>query len=269
MDIYNYKNYKNYLKKILSTTGKSRGRRLQLAKFLNCQSGFISQVLNGSTHFSLEHSIKISDYLAHTKDEKHFFMLLIQKEKSGTVNLKNYYKHQLDEISRSRKVIKNRIEVQTTLSKEHHNEYYSHWYYAAIHVLVSIPQFQTVDSICERLSINRALALKCLSFLERTQLIKKEGEKFKIGSQRIHLNNDSNLVSQHHTNWRLEAIKSLELNDPKKLHYSSILTMSRKDAIVIQEELLKSLAKIETIFAPSKEEDIFSLNIDFYKFKEK
>jgi len=264
MTVFDFKNYKNYLKKILDTKGTLRGSRSKLAKTLGCQTGFISQVLNGNTHFSLEHCAGISKYLGHDEEEKHFFMLLCQLEKAGSTDLKEYYQSQIQKIQNERKEIKNRIKVTQELCEVDYITYYSQWYYAAIHVLVSITKFQTKESISKRLNINLETTSQALKFLTEKGIIIDNFGKYNISQLRIHLDRKSPLINKHHTNWKIEALKSLEKSNPQDMHYSSVIALSKKDAEKIKEVMLKSLEDIEIILRPSPEEEIYGVSMDFF-----
>ncbi|OFZ23352.1 MAG: hypothetical protein A2202_02540 [Bdellovibrionales bacterium RIFOXYA1_FULL_36_14] len=264
MIVFDFKNYKNYLKKVLDTKGDARGSRSKLAKVLGCQTGFISQVLNGNTHFSLEHCAGISKYIGHDEEEKHFFMLLCQLDKAGSVELREYYLAQIHKILNERKEIKNRIKVINDLNEVDFITYYSQWYFAAIHVLVSIHAFQTKESISKRLNLNIETTNLVLKFLVEKGLIIEDSGKFSVGQSRIHLDRKSPLISKHHTNWKIEAIKSLEKNNHSDLHYSSVVALSKKDAEKIKEVMLKSLVDIEDILRPSPEEEIYSISMDYF-----
>lgn len=264
MLVFSHKNYKNYLKKILGTKGDTRGSRSKLAKTLGCQTGFISQVLNGYTHFSLEHSSQISDFLGHDKEEKHFFMLLVQLAKAGSLDLEKYYNEQIENILNERKEIKKRIKVTSELTEKDYVIYYSQWYYAAIHVLVSITSYQTKETIAKKLNLTSEVTSKALKFLTDKSLINETSGKYEIGEVRIHLDSKSPMITKHHTNWKLEAIKSLENIKPSDMHYSSVVTLSKSDADKVKEVMLKSLEDIEMILRPSKEEEIYSLSMDFF-----
>jgi len=265
MSLYEFISYKDFLKKALETKGTKRGIRTKLASFLKCQTGFISQVLNGNTHFSLEHCMRIGDFLNLDSEEKHFFMLLVQKEKAGTSELKNYYAMQLKDIIKRKNEIKNRIKVLSNLNEKDYVQYYSNWYYAAIHVLVSIPDYKTKEAISKKLNLSLKTTSEILKFLVEKGLIFENLGKYSIGKARIHLYRESPMIFKHHTNWRIEAIKSLENLNAQDLHYSSVITISKSDAVKIKNILLKSLEIIEPILLPSKEEEIFSICMDFFK----
>jgi len=49
------------------------------------------------------------------------------------------------------------------------------------------------------------------------------------------------------------------------LHYSGALAIGVEDAPKIQEAFLKALERTRQVVSGSREEDIFGLNIDFYR----
>ncbi|OUR96702.1 hypothetical protein A9Q84_10185 [Halobacteriovorax marinus] len=266
MNIFEHLSYKSYMKKLLGTSGERRGARSRLAKYLTCQTGYISQVLSGETHFSLEHSIKINSFLEHDEEENHFFMLLVHYGRAGSSDLKKYYKQQINKILKERSEIKSRINEDATLSNEDHMEYYSQWYYSAIHVLVSIKGFQTKAKIKERLKIDNQSLNKVLSFLEKKNLIINKKGAYLIGPSRIHLSKDSPIISKHHTNWRIEALKSLEKDSiESNLHYSCVMTLSKEDALKVKSILLNSIETVEPVLIASPEEEIYSMCLDFFE----
>jgi hypothetical protein len=143
--------------------------------------------------------------------------------------------------------------------------YYSQWFYAAIHVLVSIPEINTIELIVDKLNLKKDLVVKALDFLESRNLVKNDSGNYSIGKSRIHLDKKSPMLPRHHTNWRIEAIKNIENFSSENLHYSSVITVSRSDFKKIREILLKTVSEVEEVFVPSVEEEICSFNLDFFK----
>lgn len=63
LTVFDFDDYKDYLKAAMPSTGKSRGQRSKLAETLGCQLSFLSLVLNKSdTHLSLEHGKSVCDF---------------------------------------------------------------------------------------------------------------------------------------------------------------------------------------------------------------
>jgi len=119
--------------------------------------------------------------------------------------------------------------------------------------------------MAKKINLNRKFANKVVTFLENNKLIVKEKNSYAIGKTRIHLKADSPLIKSHHQNFRNKAILSLEEENDFNLHYSAVLTLSKKDCHKIRDLILKLIAEKETILAPSPNEDIICLNMDLFK----
>jgi uncharacterized protein (TIGR02147 family) len=263
--LFEFDDYKKYLVYILQTKGSSRGLRSRLAVHLRCQTAYISQALNGRVHFSLEHAIRISDFLGHSEEEGTFFMLLVHLGRAGSTTLKDYYHKQIDLILKRRQIIRERIHVKNVLSTETQTIYYSSWYYAAIHILISIPRFQTKAAIAEALKLPISTVSDGIEFLVSSGLAIFCSGKYKIGASRIHLGQDSPLISKHHINWKMRAIHALDVPANQDLHYSSVISLSDNDSSKIRSILLNAIEKTEPILKESNEENAYCLALDFFQ----
>jgi hypothetical protein len=97
-------------------------------------------------------------------------------------------------------------------------------------------------------------------------LIEAKGGKFKTGRVSLHLANDSNLVKQHHTNWRLRAIESMNHEEKNDLHYSSAVSVAFDDVPKVREIMLKTIEQIRAVVKKSSPEDcIYSYSMDLFE----
>lgn len=263
--VFEFKDYKAYLAQALGTTGAQRGIRSKLAHHLGCQVSFLSQVLNGNTHISLEHAMRISRFLQHTKDEAQYFLLLVEEGRAGTKDLKDFFKEQMETILEKRKEIRGRIKSTEVLDLEAQTKYYSAWYYAAIHVALSIPELQTPQALSENLKLPLLKITSALEFLQGVGLAVLNKGKYEIGPTRIHLSHASSLISNHHTNWRLQSLQSLEKEDPENLHYSSVYSLAKNDIPKIRQILVETIEKLESQILKSKEQELICINLDLFK----
>jgi len=197
----------------------------QLADYLRCQVAFISQVLSGSPHLSLEHAIQTTHFLEMGVEETEFFMILVHSGRAGSHELKKYYAKQISQIKERRQKISERIEVKSNLDLESQTTYYSSWIYAAAHILLSVAEFQSPNRIAEHLRLPLVLINETIEFLVSVGLAEKKKEKYIIGTARIHLPAASPLISKHHISWRMQAIQSLEGRGPESLHYSLVMSL--------------------------------------------
>lgn len=267
-DVFSYLSYKVYLQDWLkSKPHQGYGLRAKMAESLRCQQAYISQVLNSHAHFNLEQAEALSYYLEHTNEERHFFLLLVQRERAATQTLKKYFQDQMEQLTQKRLVLKERLEVKKTLNIKDQAVYYSAWYYAAVHVALSIPDLQTHEALAKRFGLPFSKISKIIQFLISVNLATQEKGRLKIGTSRIHLADDSPLIARQHANWRLKALESMDKTEERDLHYSSVITLSENDVLRIKSMLVKWITETKAVIRDSKEEEIHCFNIDFFRVK--
>jgi uncharacterized protein (TIGR02147 family) len=250
------------LKDIFNPTGKQRGMQTKLARHMNCQSSYINQVIKGKLNLSLEQAIIVADFLQLTNDQSHYFMLLVQFERAGSKILGEYYKKQIQMIKEDQKTVSSQIKGNKDFDLETKIRYYSSWIYAAIHILTSVPDFQTPILISQKLGISLKITKEVLNFLLKSNLVKRDHEKWVITNTRMHLRQNDPLIVQHHFNWREQAMNRISLNQEDDLHYSLIFSISKQDYQLIRTKLLEFIKEIETIYGPSPEEELSTLCFD-------
>jgi uncharacterized protein (TIGR02147 family) len=262
---FTYNDYRKYLENRLPTSGADRGLRARLAEHLHCQSAFISRVFAGKGDFSLEHAASISRFLGHTELEREYFLLLVHEARAGSSDLIDFYRERRREVGERHKVIAERIQVKSGLSKEDQMTYYSSWQYAAIHVLLTVPTFRHASKIAEQLQLPLMRVQSVLDFLESAGLAAKKDDGYIVGNTRIHLGSNSPLISKHHSNWRMKAMQAMEQSSAENLFFSGPISMSLKGVEKIRGKLLKFLEEVEPILSEAAEEEAYCLNLDFFR----
>jgi uncharacterized protein (TIGR02147 family) len=262
--LFEYESYTSYLTATLESGKRARGFKARLARHLGCHTSYISQVLGDRVHLSLEHSMRVSDFLKHSVDERRYFALLVQKGKAGTPELKAFYQTQIDELKSRRQPIRERIQVADQLNTEDRATYYSAWWYAAIHVLTAFDDIKTAEDIALRLRLNQQTVDHVLEFLVARGLVTHTPSGYRMGATRIHLGADSHLIARHHANWRLKAVEAQEQMNPRNLHYSAVIGISQKDALKLRSAMLDLIQNTEPVIRESKEEAPYVLLMDFF-----
>lgn len=264
--IFEFTDYKVYLiEKIHSLPSKGRGVKLKMAEFLNCQNTFVSQVLNREPHFSLEQGVRLNQFFDHSEDEGKYFLNLLHFSRASSVDLKQFYKKELNEIILKNSDIKKRTNIKGGLKEKDQEVYYSSWLYSAVHILVTIADFRTPQSIAKKLNLTKNKTLEICNFLSATGLLVKEGNNYTTGLARIHLSKDSLHIQKHHTNWRIRAINSIEQSLEGDLHFSNVVSMGEKDVVKVRELFIKAIAEARLIIKDSPEEKLQSICVDFFE----
>jgi uncharacterized protein (TIGR02147 family) len=266
VNIYKFTDYKNFLLAIEEEFSRfDRGFRSRLAEGLGVQSAFVSKVLNQSkVHFTLEQAMGIGHTVELTAKENTYLIWLVEWARAGTKDLKAFFWNHIDAARAENLDIKNRVGEATALSDEDQNRFYSHWVYGAAHVLSSIPAYTTVDAMAESLGLDPKLMHDVLFFLCQAGLVVSKKDRFEIGPTQLHLAKTSANIIKHHTNWRLKAID--DASNPKNtgIHYSTISSLSYKDAEKLRHELTEVIQRYVETIRPSPEETAYCFNLDFF-----
>lgn len=268
--IYSFESYTAYLAHyIRHAPKKGRGLRTALAQAAKCQPAYITRVLQGGGDLSLEQGERVSRLLAHSAEESHYFLLLIQQARAGTPALRDYFRAQLEDLRQKQAQLAERFKVKTALDQNAQAIYYSSWVYGAVHLAVGIPRLTDRDAIARELILEPERVADALEFLLSVGLIRREAGRYAVGEARMHVGHDSPFVTKHHINWRLQAMQALERTGrdrrDRDLHYSSTVTISGADQRALREHLIQSIERYNAIIAPSPEEELHCLTLDFFK----
>ncbi|MEQ1665875.1 MAG: TIGR02147 family protein, partial [Bdellovibrionales bacterium] len=181
-DIYDFRDYKAYLKHwIAQKPGKGRGIQTALAERLGCQTGYVSQVLNSHANFSLEQAEAVNQYIGHSYEEGHLFLLLVELARAGTQDLKKRFQNEIDKVLNQRLLFKDRVDIKKTLEPVDQATYYSSWYYAAIHVAVSVPSLRSREALMLYFNLSSETLTSALNFLVSVGLLEKKGDQYTQG----------------------------------------------------------------------------------------
>ena len=88
----------------------------------------------GKQEFSPELGVKIAKFFGLDEDKTHWFLILINRVRAGSVELKNYFQNQLNLIREKRIAVQNQIKTKGELSEQDANLYYINWFHIAAHI---------------------------------------------------------------------------------------------------------------------------------------
>ncbi len=266
LDIFDFQDYRRYLRAWIEKARENHSSNLsRLAESLGVNPSFLANVLSGAKNLSFEQGAAVAKIFNHTNLEREYFFALLQIERAGTHLLKTYWQGKKDAILEERLKVKSRVGKHVELTAEDRAIFYSSWIYVAVFVATAITDGQTLDQIAKRFSLERSKAEEILSFLENTGICVRENSTYKMGQNSIYISNESPLVVKHHTNWRMKAIQKMDSRQPKDLFYTSPMSISATAFENIRKMLLENIENSQNIAHKSAAEDVFCLNIDFFK----
>jgi len=265
LTIFHYQSYKTYLEAVLS----ERGRKKSLCDFIPIQTAFFSNVLKGKNNLSLEHGIRVCEFLNLNEKESHFLMLLLQFEKAGSKSLENYYLKQIKEMQREENKISSKIASHQTIAVEDQMQFYNSWLYVAIHILCSIPAHQSRTAIRNYLKMPTTTVDPIINFMVNKGMLREENGRLSIGQYRTHLAKDSPFLIKHHTNWRLRAVQSLDFEQTGEhsddLHYSLVMSLAKSDIEKMKQIVFDAITRADSVLQSTRSEVMYSFCMDWFK----
>lgn len=266
LSIFEYNDYKKFIHDWMDKTPSGgRGQRKALADAIGCQTPFITHVLSGDYHLSMEQAEACARWLQLEEKEFDFFILLVLRNRAGTKTLVNYFDKQLSERRTQQSVLKKRLKIEDTLSSEAQLVYYSSWHYATVHIALLIPTLRTVEALNDHFKISIPRLIAVLDFLIDNGLIESKKNTYRVLKPLIHLEKDSPLLTQHHTQWRLKAVEEIQAKAPESLHFSGVISLSEADFEWVRERITQLLEQLPQKLKDSADENICCLNFDWFK----
>ena len=265
--VFSHTDYKTYLRSRAGEKRMRRGLKSQMAQAMRCQPTYVSQVLNGNADLSLEQSHALNEFFAHSADESRHFLLLVQSARAGSKELREYFRAEIQEHLARRLNLTRRLGGKNPLSEEQRSRYYSSWLFAAIHIALTIPELQTPHVLARHFRIPVKTILEVLEFLVSCGLARQNDGAYQTGVNEIRVGNDSALIVRHHTNWRLEALKSLDREQRERadFHYSGTFSISRSDVTRLKDKMLEWVRETATLVRESPEEELYAVCMDLFR----
>jgi len=265
MNIFSYMDYSHYIADSLKARGKIHGSKKKLAEAANCQPSYLSLVLRNKAHLTLEQAKNLCQHWRLAAEETDYFLLLVCYSRAGTLELKNYYREKLKTLKADRENLRKRIRSAETFPDSLASVYYSSWIYMAIHLLITIKEFQLSLAIADRLQISEESVLQTLHELEKMGFARQEGKRWVNAGQEYHLPRESRFVILHHANWRRRAVDNSLLKKSSDIHFTSVSSLSKADIEKVRELILGMIDSSREVIGPSHEEELVCFSVDFFE----
>ena len=246
-----------------------RGYRMKLADAAGCQAAYLSQVLRAKANLTTEQVYRICAFWKLDEPETEYALLVHHIDRTSCPELARFYQKRANQLREEHGTLAKRIgaDATVTFTEQDRCRYYSSWQYAAIHMLASIPHFQTTTSISQRLGLPLERVETVSDDLCRMQLIERSGKFLKIRQLQIHIDENHPLNLTNHINWRNHCAAQIQSADSSALHYTAVHSLSRSDASKIRDILLAAIRASREVVAPSPEEDAIVMLIDCYRLQ--
>lgn len=267
-NIFDFEDYRAYLRAVLEADRTvRRGAQARLAEALGCQSAYLSMVLAGKSMLSAEQAAAAAHHFTLTEQEAHYLMLMVLRDRAGTEKLRRYYDAQIAGVKADRQVLARRLKGTTALAPEHMATFYGAWYFRAIHIALTVPALQTMETLEAYLGLPRETVVRALEFLVEAGLATREGVRYVVGPTRTHLEQSSPFATTSHAQARIRTLTALSLPRPENFHYSSVVSAAPQDMPKLREIMMRAIEEMRAIVRDSPEEGVFCYGMDLFSLK--
>jgi uncharacterized protein (TIGR02147 family) len=262
--VFEYLDYKKFLSKLVNSS-KQRGFQSRLAEAAGCQTAYFSRVINYDAHLTSEQALRVALFLDFRESEINYFLDMLTLSKAGTSELKTQITRRLHDQKKAQEELSNRYQTQSMDQSASERIYYSSWYWSAIHILVSIPQFRTSSAIAARLGLPPSLVNEVLSTLGSFGFVQRRGDAWTFSSNQLHIGREAVMSPINHLNWRLKAVEDARLKNDESLHYTVVHSHGIADFAAIKKLLMQSIDATREIVRPAPDEEISCICIDLFR----
>jgi uncharacterized protein (TIGR02147 family) len=275
LDIYNCKTYKEAIKAQLKHLRNNESRKgltlKKIARLIPIQYTYLSKALSDSkTHLNEDHIFKICNLLEILPEEMEFLQLQRSFEMANDNKRKNYLYSRIESLKKSRNL---NAETQAFDSRELTTQmaYLFDPLCILVHAALFIEEFQKDPrALCSKLGTQRPQLAQILKVLDQNGFIELGEEDFeikKIMKTNFHFGREHPLMRLHQTILKTAIHSQLTRTEEKNKH-SFIVTFSMdyKGFERAKDEFQTFLKKIENIASTSKDEQVYQLNFDLFRW---
>lgn len=270
MTIYEYQNYKNFLKDcVLQQKGKTAHKLTfeSLANACFVQKTYLSKVLNKEGDLNSDQFYRSLVFLKLDENEKEFLQLI--------------YEHQTSQIPEKKKALLVKIEAQQrrhlkteanikaepqNTSVELLNAYYLDPYFSVIHMYLTIGKYQkNTDLIAGELKMSPKLLNRYLDRLLEMRVVEKQNSEFRLVKDNLHLSETSPIYRAYRSLMRIKSIQQMEsLPSEKSYSFSALFSTDPAAKKSIHKAFLNFLKETQKIVQNGKETDVYQMNFDLF-----
>lgn len=262
--VFDYEDYRLFLHDKRNENSQLRGFHTKMAEAAGCQRAYLSQVMNGHVQLTPDHAMGLAEFFGLNEDEREYLLNLVNLERARTRLLKDWFGKRLRDQLNARRNLSKRLQANEEIQNQYEAEYYSKWYFSAIHILLGIPQFSSVKEIAAKIDLNPKIVASTLEKLQKMGLVDLSGKRWERSKGDLHVANSKSMNVVNHVNWRLKGINDIQQESERSLHYTAIHSLSHKDVEILRATFIEAIAKSRAIVAPSVDEELICVTCDLF-----
>jgi uncharacterized protein (TIGR02147 family) len=270
MDIFNYTDYKEFLREAL----KERRRQVsptftyeRMAKACGIQKTYLSRVLNSTTtHLSEEQLYLAATYLGLDSEQIEYIVVLRALDKAVNPNYRTLLQKKLESARARRLRSESRLSVDKKEPLSDLSPYYLDPNVMLVHIFLAVEKFRlNLRSLAQQLNISDIYLSDILTKLEHMQLIRLTNDGYVLLQESSHLSVDSPLYGPYRFMQRIKSLERIQkLSREQSYNFSAVFSADTKAYLQIKSRFLEFLENASKLAQKAPDQEIYQMNFDLF-----
>lgn len=274
MNLFENETYKQCLRGLMLERRQQFGSRFtfeKMAAACGIQKTYLSKVLNTSVHLNPDQLFTACEYLKLNATETEFVLLMRECEVATNSKRANLLKAKIKKIRSDVLKTESAISVKNESSVDSRKwEYYTDVDLQLVHMFLTIPSYaKNPNQICQHIGIDSLRLQAILIKLQDWLIIRYEEGLYQVSDPKLHLPEDSPVFMAFGILQRIKTLEKLRRSKNEKsddYFFSVVFSASTKLQSTFKRKILDVLKELQASVIESKSEELYQLNIDFFKW---
>jgi uncharacterized protein (TIGR02147 family) len=261
LEIFNCHTHTEFLENLFNDKKAERGLLSRISEALGVHPSYLSRAIKGENNLTPDQGFALGQWLGLEELEKEYLLTLIQRDRAASYKFKENLKAKLDSI-RERKNDLGRDFKSQVVPNQAEATYYTSWLYSAIHILMTINEYNSIAKMAKALRVNEVEIETGLKILEEMGLAQQKNSKWILTNKKVFISNSNALAQCYHSNWSDRLNSILSVYDSKNIRYTGVHSVSHDDWEKLKQMIRDFLRSLNPVIEPSKEETLIAIRID-------
>lgn len=270
MNFYGHDDYRALLKELVAerkaTDARVNFQQMSLA--VRVPKSYLSKVMHGGAHLSVDQLYLVGKYLKLTDEEQRYLQLLLDFARTGLAERRAALEAELRRIQAAKRQTHEHLAAEPVRATEAGlSEYYLEPHNQIIHICLSIPRYAKDPArLAKDLGLAPAKVNAALATLERLGLIgRADGGGWKTLVRNIHLPPGTPVYKAWRTQLKLLALHRMEaVPDGETYSFSAVFSATPEVRRQAHARLLAALKEIEGLVRGATQEEAYQISIDLF-----
>lgn len=268
MNIYEYSDYKTYLKEMCKLPGVTQK---QLCTAARMQPPFLSRVLHAEAHLNDQQLFLILGAFNHNEEEREYLQLLLRYARASHQKYRDTLATAITATQRKKLALAEQLRQSTHLVEDPSGaaimEYYGTPHLQLIHMVLTIPAYQTdLAKLAQKLAVTESELIADIGRLHRLGLVTHDAKTRRAVSlnPHLHLDEGSWISKTNHALWRLEAMRHQRRPDKNNYQFTATICCDTASYEYLKNSIKTLIKEYSTYLQDKKSQKVYQLNVDLF-----